>query len=93
MVKLDQVVTQDLVTVYVGKGSEKPSPVPLVTLGMGFNRTAGMNHQVMVVEMTPGQTRHLINALLAALGRDAAFTGPDVIVDGGGEASSPPEGA
>lgn len=63
--KLEPAVTQAAVTVWVGKGGEKPSPTTLVTMGMGFTVDPA---KVMVVEMTVGQTKNLIRMLTDAAG-------------------------
>jgi hypothetical protein len=63
-VKLEPVVTQEAVTVRLGRGGIKPSTVPLVTMGMHLTTDP---HRMIVIEMTCGQAMHLSNALVAAI--------------------------
>jgi len=68
----DLVVSQDKAQVYVSRGGEKPSPLSLVTLTIrGEVAMPGLKGPTLAIEMTVGQTKHLVNALLAAAGARA----------------------
>lgn len=81
--KMALAVTTDHVRCWVSPGGMKPSPVPVVTLGLELYPLDG---HVLAIEMSPGQTRHLIEVLQQAL---AAATG---IASGTASTATNPEG-